>query len=188
MDTATSNVSGLYSDEKILKHSKYTFYVKKDNDTYIVYSSFSGAIIRLSDRVLINRLMELINSPTVAYNENDELIKSLVKQGILVDSDTDEFLSVRLLLEESIVRTNTLGVMIIITKQCNFRCSYCGQPHENKAVDSLSLRAIHNFIINQVDSSGYKNVNFSFFGGEPLLEVDKISTFLEGHVNLIFGN
>lgn len=161
-----------------LKKSKYAFFIEKDNGEYIVYSSLSGAVILFSEESYINRLKNIIKDDEIFYDENDDIIVTLKAKKLFVDSTADEDLMVRTLYEENIVRNNVLDLMLVVTKQCNLRCTYCGQSHENKRMEADTYDSIINFIQNQLKTHGYRKVQITFFGGEPLMECKNIILFL----------
>lgn len=58
-----------------------------------------------------------------------------------------------------------MNICLILTKQCNLRCRYCFETHENVFMsEETALRAI-----DMAASDEGKSVGVSFFGGEPLL-------------------
>ncbi len=161
-----------------LKKSQYAFFVKKENGNYISYSSLSGSAIRFSDQKYIEMLEAILNQDIIEYEDND-FFETLLKHRILIDESIDEKLSVRMLYEEKVIRSNLLDIMLVVTRECNFRCVYCGQPHISQRMDFETYEAVLKFVKNQILLHNYKKVRVSFFGGEPLLEVDNICIFLE---------
>lgn len=66
---------------------------------------------------------------------------------------------------------------LIITQQCNLRCSYCPVEFKNKTMTKQVLNDIVSFITHSRQDTRKFFVNF--FGGEPLLEFKKIKYFIE---------
>ena len=164
----------------MLKKSKYAFFINKEDGHYIVYSSLSGAVILFDDETYITRLKNIVQNDIISDEDEDEVITLLKSKMLLIDEKTDENLLLRTVYEESIVRsTNALEIMLIVTKQCNFRCTYCGQPHENKIMSWATYSGVLMFIRNEVAKHKYQKVKITFFGGEPLLEIQNILAFLE---------
>jgi len=66
-----------------------------------------------------------------------------------------------------------------VTQNCNLRCSYCvyggmyeTRPHAKKTMSfETAKRAIDYVLANSIDT---KSLNFGFYGGEPLLEMELI--------------
>lgn len=73
-----------------------------------------------------------------------------------------------------------LSVMLIVTRKCNFRCSYCYEEYSNKDMSQNVFNDVTSFIIDQIKIHNYKNVYISFFGGEPTLMAKEINKFMSG--------
>lgn len=72
-----------------------------------------------------------------------------------------------------------LDITISFTQNCNFSCTYCSQL-DSKDTDAISygvLDDIVEYIEYCVCNEGYKRVGINFFGGEPLLQKEKILYF-----------
>ena len=67
---------------------------------------------------------------------------------------------------------NRLGLTIMPTEGCNFRCPYCYEDHENRHMTSDIVDAIKNFLKEQIVA--VQEVNISWFGGEPTLCPDVV--------------
>lgn len=161
-----------------LRKSKYAFFVKKENGNYIVYSSLSGAVVVFNKNIYI-KMLEFVLDKEIFNYENNDFFNLMIDKKIFIDEYTDESLLVRGLYEEQIIRSNTLEIMLIVTRQCNFRCVYCGQPHLKENMDIKTYDSILKFVENQINSYGYSSVYVTFFGGEPLIASENICSFLE---------
>lgn len=167
-----------------LKKSKFAFFVKKENGNYIVYTSMSGAVIVFNKENYIKMLEDVLGKDVFDYHDND-FFNLMLDKKVFVDDFVDEDLMVRGMYEEQVIRANTLEIMLIVTRQCNFRCVYCGQPHLNKNMDIKTYDSILKFIENQINTYGYSSVYVTFFGGEPLIASEEICSFLEKLQNLL---
>ena len=67
---------------------------------------------------------------------------------------------------------NVLHVVILPTGKCNFKCEYCYENFENEKMTIEIQNAVVNFIRRRITS--YSGVTVSWFGGEPLIELDII--------------
>lgn len=52
---------------RTLKKSKYSFFVRKENGSFIVYSSLSGAVILFHEERYINMLNDILNKDLIEY-------------------------------------------------------------------------------------------------------------------------
>ncbi len=77
------------------------------------------------------------------------------------------------------MKTNNTDILfeLIITQQCNLRCSYCPVEFKNKAMTKQVLNDIISFITHS--RQDIRKFFINFFGGEPLLEFKKIKYLIE---------
>lgn len=108
-----------------------------------------------------------------------EVIKKLKKEGLLRNNP------IKLLKHpesdnlENLLQRKLSNITLQITQQCNLRCKYCpysgtyiNRRHNDKVMDfETAQKAIDFLLMHSIDS---KKINFSFYGGEPLLEIDLI--------------
>ena len=65
--------------------------------------------------------------------------------------------------------------IIDLTKCCNFDCIYCFRAFkESRHMSFETLNDILNYILKYCNSHGLKQIGLQMWGGEPLLEMDKI--------------
>ena len=89
-------------------------------------------------------------------------------------------------------KTNTLAhkMTLVMTHQCNFDCKYCLQKHEDVVMpEETALKAIDIFVNGvRADIEAQKKASeedpkasaqISFYGGEPLLQREKIEQLVE---------
>lgn len=60
--------------------------------------------------------------------------------------------------------------VIYITKKCNLRCAYCFVRNRSQALGSMTKSTAEKTIDFLLGPISKKNLNLSFFGGEPLVE------------------
>ncbi|NLB80674.1 MAG: radical SAM protein [Clostridiaceae bacterium] len=65
-----------------------------------------------------------------------------------------------------------LYLVIYVTENCNFCCEYCFQQHQPKSLSQKTAESIVKFVKRELFK--YQGVKISWFGGEPLLEMDII--------------
>ena len=74
-------------------------------------------------------------------------------------------------------------ILLILTHNCNLNCIYCYEHHKN--IHSIDIKKAKEIIYKEMTiNDGYDRV-FEFFGGEPLLEFDKIvelHTYLSNNI------
>lgn len=64
-----------------------------------------------------------------------------------------------------------MNITLYLTKECNLACEYCFEQHQkgNHLTEEIAFRTV-DFLL----QSGDKNNGISFFGGEPLLQKERI--------------
>lgn len=142
------------------KLSKYNVIAHKD-DNILIFNSLRNSF------TILDKGYDLENSDDVEFLE---------KQGIIVDEDVDEDKEAFIKFVNS-CDERVLGITIMPTMACNFRCTYCYEDHEAVRMSDDVVESVIEFVkkkIKEVD-----RVSVSWFGGEPTLCVDiidKIST------------
>ena len=164
---------------KKYKISKYMIYEQNNNNEYILYNSLNGSIIKLKDQYYIELFKKIIVLNEIDIEDN-EFYKMLIDNKYLIDIDRNELLDIKTMYQEKIVCDETLHLMLIMTRNCNFNCVYCGQTHyENEKLDEKKVTLILTAIERLLEIKSYKHIHISFFGGEPLLEYKLMMIFLE---------
>ncbi len=164
---------------KVLKKSKYTFFIENEQGSIIIYHSMTGFILVCSEKTYIERAKEVETASQIELDEHNDLIMLLYQKGVLQDLDFDEDVQIRGMYERQIMNGKSLMLTLIVTRQCNFRCVYCGQKHEKgKRMTESVYDSVIKFIEKTCSLEKINSVTVSYFGGEPLLEYDGICYFL----------
>jgi len=131
----------------------------------LLFNTLSRSLVRISSR-RFDRLLSGKEGP-----ETDES-KTLQEMGFLVD-EVDEFKKYVFQYNLSAEDTRFLTVTYLTTMRCNFKCRYCfegdslHQKEEHSLIDSQTFERIY---LRLLQLSHARYVDFTFFGGEPLLE------------------
>lgn len=175
-------------NNSLLKSSYYNFMIAQMDGSYIIYNSLTGVIISVHDKEEAAKIKELLEKSEILYNEEDSIIKLLFDKGILVERDKDEYEYLRYLYEKEMIKSNELSLTLITTRQCNLRCVYCYEKHENLVMGEDVYRNLELYIQNSVEDKEFSAVNITLFGGEPFLEYDRIIKFLKNVRNICEKN
>ena len=108
------------------------------------------------------------------------LIERLALRGHLTRrSEAEEIADMKLLsrIHRKTLGRASIGVKIMPTYDCNFRCPYCYEQHRLKNGQAWLERTMSDEMINAVFSAlanykahGYSIGEFTFYGGEPFLK------------------
>lgn len=170
---------------KELKFSKFIIVDEDQNITLI--NTFTGAIVDIQEEDEKNRFKKLYNTNEKIYFDNSEFIETLYKLGFLVDTNIDETERAIKMYDEKINKSKVLELILLVTRQCNFRCVYCYEKHENKSMTIETYENILKYISTEVSKGIIKEISIVLFGGEPLLEYENIIYFLDKLNNKIIG-
>lgn len=156
--------------------SSYNIELTLENDDNILYNTLTRKY------VLFNRSMSLelkaflknINSGEYSLSEF-EVLKKLIQRGIIIKDNENELDKLKYIEKRVRFNQDILYLVIQPTLDCNFRCTYCYEKGKIERMDSIIEESIVKYIEN--NASQYKKVWIGWFGGEPLLEFDRIESF-----------
>jgi len=84
-----------------------------------------------------------------------------------------------------------LKVKLFITMVCNLQCTYCYEKNKKQCMEhqniNYDLDDLHRLIANRLDMLNDNEVLIEFYGGEPLLDFEKIKIITE-HMKNLPGN
>lgn len=143
----------------------------------MLHNALRGTLLKVKSPNTRAVVDDLETAKRFDYIEDNKFHKTLKDLHMIVEDDMNEGNLLNYYYSES--KRNFLYVLPIVTRQCNFRCTYCYQKHENKVMNSEVYENLLLAIENEVERKGYKTVLMSFFGGEPLLEYESICNFME---------
>lgn len=157
-----------------MKLSKYNL-VTQDNGTFFVCNTYTGAVFKIDEATA-----NFISNEQIEKLSSDD-IQQFIKQGIVIEDDWDEF---GILLYQHNLRKfhpNILSLTILLTSDCNFRCTYCFEGLEKEQIylsDDIK-QGIHEFILqNTTHNPNITHIALTLFGGEPLMKFERNFDFL----------
>lgn len=174
---------------KAMKMSKYNLTVYDHEGNLIIYNFMTG--IPSLTKIMKNDVdkfaqLFLIDSEihSKSLEEHAEVVDGLLKSGILVAGDTDEsVLHDSKHYEE--VYDNKLNLFILPTGECNFSCTYCFETTKPFSRDAMTLEAQNNLIkFVQRHIHNHKELHVTWFGGEPLMELEIIKRLSEKFIKI----
>ncbi len=120
------------------------------------------------------------NEDKLEINAEDEfLIENMKKAGMLKPSQIERIEHPMTDFVEDIIENNMTKLTLQVTQNCNFRCEYCvysgsynNRVHNNKRMDWETAKTALNFLYEH--SKKASEITVSFYGGEPLLEIELI--------------
>jgi uncharacterized protein len=144
-----------------------------DGGSVIAYNSLSGRISLIDEARYIDLIRRLANEGVIEKIDSDEF-RTMNDKGIIVDEKYDERALAKYILFSNVIRSDTLNVILVMSRQCNFRCVYCYEKHEDLYMSDDVCTRVRLWIERQLADRRYRKVQLLFFGGEPLLSKKQI--------------
>lgn len=155
------------------KYSKYNTIIKKINDLRYIYNTFTGSLCELEDEIYQKIKGEAVSK--------DELFcaERLIEQGIIVSEKIDETQQILDLEKAEMYNSNPsqLTYVIVPTMACNMDCVYCFEGKHDAAsrMTNETIQQVIDYILYNLQKfKSVHQLNISWFGGEPLLELKTI--------------
>ena len=160
------------------KFSMYNHKIELEDKVYL-YNALSGGFCKLNeDMSVLFRDIDVCKDSHILENLDSDFINGLKKGAMIVDEIIDEKKLIKSLHNTSrFGNTNSLGLTLVPTTACNFRCTYCFEKEEGYPTDTMSdevISEIVKLVDNKVDKDG--NLSISWYGGEPLVAFNKIQS------------
>lgn len=119
---------------------------------------------------LMDLVLENKNSIDNIASIHPELYEQMVNLRMIVPQEMDETEEMIDSWKKADANPEHFAMIINPTLDCNLRCWYCYEKHEEKSMmNEKTLSAVYKLIEDKVINQGIKSLDVSFFGGEPLL-------------------
>ena len=147
--------------------SKYNLYISNEKDEFVLFNGLSRKMIKTSLENK-NKLMDFLKNP----DENVPLYNLFECNSFIVSDNEMEQKDVENKYMELCHSNRTLHVIILPTYQCNFRCAYCYETFPDIRMQPQVCDEVYAFVEKKLQD--YSSLEVSWFGGEPLLELETI--------------
>lgn len=154
-----------------MKASRYN-YIVPFGDRKILFNGITEAFFLVSPEYE-DAYTRILESPDSQGEWAEAFIARMKESGFIVDDDTDELDWVKTKFE-ALRNGDQYFLMVLPTYQCNLRCWYCIQDHEDLFMDDEVLERTKRLIERRMSDDSIKSLHLSWFGGEPLLAYDKV--------------
>lgn len=159
--------------------SYYNFQVTRPDNSMILYNTRTGSLVFIDNKEQAKKIEAILKEPIL--NIKDDIFKALHENGFIVSQDVDEIQTVAKNFMLANTSKSSLSITVLPTEFCNFKCPYCFVVEDGEfAKMSVQVyNAIFELISQYVNCSEQNvTVTIGWFGGEPLLCVDEIETFM----------
>lgn len=153
-----------------MKFSYYNEFIKH-GDRFIAYNGRTNALAEITNEDFT--MISEYSNKTIS-NIKKDLIEQLLYGGFLIEDDINELDILRYQMFASRFDNSRLSLVVAPTSNCNFRCPYCFESKvlRNSKMDKSIIDAIMEFV--NYRSASIQNLQITWYGGEPLLEIDTI--------------
>jgi len=141
----------------------------REDEPAVAMHGRTGGIYTFGKSVL-PALKEILAQPDAS--PRGELFDFLVREEVLVDSNTDELDEIKALHRAGRASKHELYVTYSMTNACNFRCTYCYQEHKKQVLAGDALEKTYRYIEREL--AEYESLRVHWFGGEPLLRLKSV--------------
>jgi uncharacterized protein len=157
-----------------MKPSRYNYFCEVDGRAILAYNSLTTALIELSAD-------EFAALQAFCTEPRDDLFDArglssfrddLVRAGFLIPDEQDEIELIREIHSALKERQRTLGLTIMPTLDCNFRCSYCFSYTRHERMGAEVQDALLRFVAGKLGEA--ERLSVTWYGGEPTLCLDLI--------------
>jgi uncharacterized protein len=170
----------------MLKLSKYNFFQKRSDGSFLAYNGISGALAIMTPEnfEVYRRISEkLSNGPEPTFDaQEQELLKQLEYANFAYEGGYDEVDKLYFIHHASRFDDANVGLVIAPTMACNMACEYCYESNKNGRMDASTVESILTFL--EMRKGRAKGVRVSWYGGEPLLAMDIIEDLSESFIEM----
>lgn len=149
-----------------MKYSSYNIFIELSDGDLLLVNTFSGAMFKVSEETRRKITEDSFDLQAIDFQQ-------FQKTGIIIDDKIDELRYISHMNSTAKFKSNILSVTVLLTMDCNFKCTYCYEGTEDREILSLSpdsCNRIYKFIQNILNTNHNLNtVHLILFGGEPLL-------------------
>lgn len=163
-----------------MKFSRYNYLAFSPKYGNLLFNTRTKFFTILNDEVFhaLKDISTLNDFENNAIALSDEIITQLLQAKVLVHhNEDDDYYEIKKFLRYRQTFSNgTMGLVLVPTFTCNFKCPYC---YENNLPKNTMSEVIIDRIISFIKRKNQTQIDLCWHGGEPLLAFDKIKLFLD---------
>ncbi|MCL2015466.1 MAG: SPASM domain-containing protein [Defluviitaleaceae bacterium] len=166
-----------------MKPSNYNFFFpyEPDDTKVIAYNSFSNALA-LMEKDKHGTFMRFCSDN--AEINDAEFVEQLKRGNFIIDDTCNELDLLKFRMLSARYNTDSLGLTIAPTADCNFRCPYCYEKDVIKP-EYMSEETQDKIIeLVELKSGSISHFHVAWYGGEPLMAMDIIQRLSEKFIEI----
>lgn len=104
--------------------------------------------------------------------------RKLEKLGFVISSEDEELKIVKSMYNSIVYQSSRLELTIMMTMNCNFRCPYCFEGHENRENTVINIKNLIDWLKIIIEKYSFAELAICFHGGEPLLFSEQVKQMI----------
>jgi len=166
------------------KLSLFNHFQPCGDGSHLAFNSASGALALMTSEnyATYHRLATKLDDGAALEPAEQELLTQLQYGQFAVDNGLDELDRLRFRHRKTRYDWTALGLVIAPTMACNMACRYCFEGNKQGRMSPRTVEAVIAFIESR--ASGLKDIETTWYGGEPLLAMDIIEDLTESILDL----
>lgn len=162
-----------------MKSSRFNVFIPLEDGKQLIFNTFSDSRV-IGDHNVCKAIKQC-GQPASLTETQKQYLSQLKDIGIVLDDFADEEKQLEYWFQRLKYNTKTLNATILTTMACNMNCVYC---FEQGALSSSSMNRdmvshVCEWLLQRVDEVRPQNLAITFFGGEPLLNLDAVYALSE---------
>jgi len=147
------------------KKSEYNLFLDTDDQYYLLYNTRSGAFAAVPSKIK-NTIEKILSCPDASTDQ--EIKKELINGGFIIEESINELKTIRERHENRKLRKDIMGLVLMPSETCNFRCPYCFiYDYRGFNMQKWVYEAVLNLIKRSIVPD--LTLHLEWFGGEPTL-------------------
>ena len=162
-----------------MKESRFNLYFNSKDGKQLAFNSLSCGLAIVDENY--ERLQRAI-AEGASTEDISEVLAAAQRGNFVVESEKDELLDYETKRSAQKFSTRSIGLTIAPTLDCNFKCLYCYETRRHGKMTDDTQKGIVEFV--KCRATDIKNLEVTWYGGEPLLCMDIISTLSREFQNI----
>lgn len=157
-----------------LKPSRYNHFFEADDGNILAFNAYTTALALMSkeEYEMAQKIVKNPNDSNFHSKKEEDLKNNLKKGGYLIDEEDDEFEALKLRNRTDRFSTQSFGLTIVPTLNCNFNCFYCYEEKKKIDMGEKVEKALVKFV--RKKTKNVRSLGVSWYGGEPTLRIKQI--------------
>ena len=158
-----------------MRPSKFNVFIPMQDEQMLIFNTFSDSRV-VVDKKLFEAIENFDPQRFLSEKRRAQLYQ-LKELGIVIDDDADEDKEIEYWFQGVKFDTSIMSVNVLTTLACNMKCIYCFEQGVGSKLSMKKKMAskVCDWLINKLESVRPQQLTITFFGGEPLLNIEAVN-------------